>query len=162
MAYKGKHQERGGHAQGHARQIEREQVAATSVPSSGRWLVTIGIAFGVSAIGGVSIWGVLRDGGTPMTPTPGTSAPAVSILPPPKPTPTAPVVTALSPPAPGTRVPLNDTDPFTGKPVTPNSPTVTHKGYVIAFCCENSSGYRGGWARMSDSERDAVVRRYLE
>jgi len=85
-----------------------------------------------------------------------TSAPAGTPAPP------KPVATGLPPPAPGTRVPLNDVDPLTGKPITPSSPTTNYKGYVIGFCCDQSEGYRGAWARKSESEKDAFVRRYLK
>jgi hypothetical protein len=68
----------------------------------------------------------------------------------------------LPPPAPGTKVPINDTDPFTGKPIEPTSPTTNHKGYVVAFCCEKSAGYKGGWERLTESQKDALVRRFLE
>ena len=73
-----------------------------------------------------------------------------------------PAVTSLPPPAPGTRVPLNDVDPVTGKPLTPSSPTTNYKGYAIGFCCDQSEGYRGAWARKSESEKDAFVRKYLK
>jgi len=73
-----------------------------------------------------------------------------------------PAVTSLPPPAPGARVPLNDVDPLTGKPITASSPTTNYKGYVIGFCCDQSEGYRGGWARMSESQKEAFVRRYLK
>ncbi len=67
----------------------------------------------------------------------------------------------LPPPAPGTPVPLNDVDPLTGKLVTASSPTIAYKGYVIGFCCDQSGGYRGGWAQMGEAQKDAFVRRYL-
>jgi hypothetical protein len=57
---------------------------------------------------------------------------------------------------------LNDVDPVTGKPITASSPTLTHKGYVIGFCCANSEGYKGGWNRMSEAQKDAFVRRYVK
>jgi hypothetical protein len=73
-----------------------------------------------------------------------------------------PAAASLPPPAPGTRVPLNDVDPVGGKPITPSSPTVMYKGYTIGFCCTESGGYQGGWARLSEKEKDAFVRKYLK
>ena len=74
----------------------------------------------------------------------------------------APVATPPPPPAPGTKTPINDTDPVTRKPLTPTSPTLNYKGYVIGFCCADSAGYKGEWERMSENEKDAFVRRYLK
>ena len=84
-------------------------------------------------------------------------APVATPLPPP-----APLATDLPAPAPGTKTPLNDTDPVTGKPLTASSPTLAYKGYVIGFCCASSAGYKGGWDRMSEKEKDAFVRKYLK
>lgn len=67
----------------------------------------------------------------------------------------------LPPPAPGTPVPLNDTDLFTGKP-TASGPMIEYKGYMIGFCCPNCEGYRGGWARMPEWDKDAIVRGYIQ
>jgi hypothetical protein len=50
----------------------------------------------------------------------------------------------------------------TGKPLTPSSPTLVYKGYAIGFCCAQSSGYTGGWERMSEKDKDAFVRKYLK
>ncbi|MFQ5807570.1 MAG: hypothetical protein ACE5I3_14075 [Phycisphaerae bacterium] len=58
-------------------------------------------------------------------------------------------------------MPINTVDPMTGKPIGDNSPTTVYKGYVVAFCCKNSSAYKGGWARMSEVEKDAFVRRFV-
>ena len=54
-------------------------------------------------------------------------------------------------------VPVNREDPFTGKPTHRLSPTTIHKGYLVAFCCPRSGAYRGGWEKMSESEKDAFV-----
>ena len=35
-------------------------------------------------------------------------------------------------------------------------------GYVIGFCCANSSAYKGGWSRMSEADKDAFVRQCLK
>ena len=59
-------------------------------------------------------------------------------------------------------VPINDVDPVTGKPIEPSSPTLTYKGHTIAFCCASSSGYKGGWAQMTEAAKDAFVSRYLQ
>ncbi|NQT20942.1 MAG: hypothetical protein HQ592_14640 [Planctomycetes bacterium] len=61
-----------------------------------------------------------------------------------------------------TGLPINDVDPVTGKPITPTSPTLVYKEHVIGFCCEDSTGYRGGWARMSEAKKDAFVSRYSD
>jgi len=79
-----------------------------------------------------------------------------------EPAPPGPVATDLPPPAPGTKTPINDTDPVTGKPLTASSPALAYKGYVIGFCCASSAGYKGGWDRMSEKEKDAFVRKYLK
>jgi len=147
MGHKHTRKEHGQRAAQAERRGARQHAAATQPGSPGRRPVIIGVVLGTVALGGAALWGTRRDGAMRVAPAASTSAP---------------VVVGLPPPAPGTRMPLNDTDPFTGKPIEPTSPTVTHKGYVIAFCCADSSGYKGGWARMSDSERDAVVRRYLK
>lgn len=116
--------------------------------------------------------------GVTTTTTQPTSAPAksaVASLPPPRPGtglptkdvdlgvsgPGTPLAASLPPPPPGTPVPVNDVDPVTGKPLTPDSPTLDYKGYAIGFCCDKSAGYRGEWNRMSESQKDAFVRKYL-
>lgn len=53
-------------------------------------------------------------------------------------------------------------DRFTGNPIIESSPTVTYKGYVIAFCCRKSKGYRGGWDRLTEAEKDTYVRGFLK
>jgi hypothetical protein len=72
-----------------------------------------------------------------------------------------PIPASNPPAAPGTKMAINSTDPFTGKVITPKSPTVDYKGYTIAFCCEQSSGWKGGWERLSEAEKDAILRKYL-
>ncbi len=95
--------------------------------------IKIGISLGVVALGIALLLGpMLRDGGGPI------------------------------PALPVTTVPINDVDPVTGKPIEPSSPTLVYKGLTIAFCCEKSSGYKGGWVRMSEAEKDAFVRRCLK
>jgi hypothetical protein len=94
-----------------------------------------------------------------------TSAPAANPVPAPTAS-SAPAIasatTGLPPPAPGTKVPVNDVDPVTGKPLTPSSPTLAYKGYAIGFCCAQSAGYTGAWERMSEKDKDAFVRKYLK
>lgn len=74
----------------------------------------------------------------------------------------SPVLAGLPPPGPSTRVPVNPVDRFTGKPITAISPNIQYKGYVIAFCCPHSTGYRGGWDRLSEAEKDTYVRGFLK
>ncbi len=133
----------------------------------------VGVALGVVVLGTAALLGAAFRGrdaatisggtlstrqpaGAPVTPdAKGAVAPTASST-------AAPAAAELPPPPPGTRVPLNDVDPVTGKPITPNSPTLTYKGYTIAFCCGSSGGYNGGWARMSESEKETFVRRYVK
>lgn len=68
----------------------------------------------------------------------------------------------LPPPGPSTRVPVNQVDRFTGKPITASSPTIPYKGYVVAFCCPHSTGYRGRWDHLSEAEEDTYVRGFLK
>lgn len=124
------------------RAAKRQHAAAVRPGSSGLRPILIGVLLGVVVIGSAAIWGALRNGGT--------SAAVV------------PAIAALPPAPPGTRVPINTIDAFTGKPITARSPRVTHKGYVLAFCCDQCAAYKGGWARMSEDQRDAVVRRFLK
>jgi hypothetical protein len=152
MAHRRKDKERGGRAHEHARRNERQSAAGTTRAASGRRPVIIGIVLGAIAIGGAALWGGLRDGGTGRDTAASMSAPAT----------VPPTAASLPPASPGTRVPLNDVDPVTGKPITASSPTLTHKGYVIGFCCANSEGYKGGWNRMSEAQKDAFVRRYVK
>jgi hypothetical protein len=96
---------------------------------------------------------------------PGAPAPVVApASPAPAAAPSSPVpaVTELPPPGPMTRVPINDVDPVTGKPLTPTSPTLPYKGYSIGFCCDKSAGYTGGWERMSERDKDAFVLKYVK
>jgi len=112
--------------------------------------VKLGLGLGVVAIGVALIWGSLRpDGGTTLLSTVGSAA-------------AKPVVVGLPPAPPGTKAPINSADPLTSKSISPSSPTTVYKGYVIAFCCEKSSGHNGAWASMSESEKDAFVRRCLK
>ena len=57
---------------------------------------------------------------------------------------------------------MNVVDRFTRKPIVATSPTVTYKGYVVAFCCSNSAGYVGGWNRLTEAEKDTYVRGFLK
>ena len=74
----------------------------------------------------------------------------------------SPVAAGLPPPSPSTRVPVNPIDRFTGKPIIASSPTVQYKGYVVAFCCPHSTGYRGGWDRLSEAEKDTDIRGFFK
>ena len=74
----------------------------------------------------------------------------------------SPVMAGLPPPGPSTRVPVNQVDRFTGKLITASSPTIPYKGYVVAFCCPHSTGYRGGWDRLSEAEKDTYVREFFK
>ena len=68
----------------------------------------------------------------------------------------------LDPPGPTTKVPVNTIDLFTGKPITFSSPKKMHKGYTVAFCCNNSAGYNGGWDSLTEAEKDTYVRSFLK
>lgn len=119
--------------------------------------IKVGIGLGIVMLGGALLLGPAlrgRDNGALSGRAAGTTQPVAASA--------MPVVASLPPPAPGTRVPLNDVDPVTGKSLTASSPTLNYKGYVIGFCCEKSSGYKGDWARMSDNDKDAFVRKYLK
>ena len=37
-----------------------------------------------------------------------------------------------------------------------------NKGHTIGFCCAKSSGYTGGWDRMSEVPKDAFVTRFVK
>ena len=122
--------------------------------------IKLGLGLGVVAVGAALIWGSLRhDGGNSTLPrddgsmTPPSTAERAT---------TKPTVVGLPPAPSGTKAPINEFDPVTDKPITPASPTLVYKGYVVAFCCASSSGYTGAWARMSEAEKDAFVRRCLE
>jgi hypothetical protein len=56
--------------------------------------------------------------------------------------------------------PINNVDPVSGKKVGPYSPTTTHKGFTIGFCCDVSRS-EGRWERMSEEEKDAFVGRFV-
>lgn len=142
MSHKHKRTEHGKRADHGERHKAGRPARAGHAGAPGRKPVIIGVVLGAVALGGAAIWGALRDGATPAVVTP--------------------AIAALPPAPPDTRVPINTMDAFTGKPITASSPTVTHKGYVLAFCCDQCPAYKGGWARMSEAERDAVVRRYLK
>ncbi|MCH7604166.1 MAG: hypothetical protein IIB54_15520 [Planctomycetes bacterium] len=58
--------------------------------------------------------------------------------------------------------PINNVDPMTGKPIGPDQPTTFYKGYTIGFCCTKSEAYNGGWARMSEAEKDAFIARFVK
>jgi hypothetical protein len=130
----------------------------------------VGIALGVVALGAAVLLrpvlsgaggNALTQGGSDLVSLGAvagtTTAPAAGTPAPPK-----PVATGLPPPAPGTKSPLNDIDPVTGKPITSASPTLIYKGYAIGFCCGSSEGYKGAWDRMSEKEKDAFVRKCLK
>ncbi len=123
-------------------------------PTVARAILII-LGFVLVGLAGAAIWNAVRAGEVP--------AAAVKRIPfTASRTPTAqPAQPPLEPAAPGLPVPLNTTDVTTGKPIESTSPTVTHKGYTIAFCCDKSSGFRR-WPQMSEAERDALVRKYLE
>jgi hypothetical protein len=53
--------------------------------------------------------------------------------------------------------PINDVDPMSGKPIVPGI-TSQYKGYTIGHCCNVS---RGEWLALSDSQKDASLRRFL-
>lgn len=142
MSHKHARKEQRQRALDEKRASERQHAAAVHPGPSGLRPVIIGVVVGVVAIGSAAIWGALRRGDTPAA--------------------AAPAVAALPPAPPGTRVPINTIDAFTGKPITASSPTVNHKGYVLAFCCDQCTAYKSGWARMGESERDAVIRRFLK
>jgi hypothetical protein len=55
--------------------------------------------------------------------------------------------------------PINSVDLVSGNPVNYGIPTSVYKGYVIGFCCAVS---RSDWGKMSDSEKDALVRRFID
>lgn len=133
----------------------REQAALEAAEATRRRRllpIKVGIGLGVVVLGGALLFGPafrVRDSAG----SPGTSLGA-SLFGGSDPT----YVSDLPPPGPNTRVPINDTDPFSGKPHPSTGPTATHKGYVIGFCCGES--YKP-WGRLSERERDALVRRFL-
>ena len=159
-----KHSAKGKHKKQKGAAPRYDQPAETAPPriSWTRHLtpIKLGLGLGVVAVGAALIWGSLRqEAGNSTLPRDDGSTTLPSTV---APTTAKPVVVGL-PPAPlGTKTPINNVDPVTGQPIKPTSPTTVYKGYVIAFCCTNSSGYKGDWARMSETEKDAFVRRYLE
>ncbi len=121
-------------------------------PAPRRWtFIAVAVGLGILLLGGAALVGPVLKGGKATSQPAGARAPVPRSL-----------ATFLPPPAPGTRTPINDTDPVTGKPLTPTSPVLAYKGYQIGFCCDKSAGYTGGWERMSESQRDAFVRKYLK
>jgi len=147
----------GQHAAAAPRHSRPAEAGAGHSPRPRRFTpIKVGIGLGIVVLGSAALLGPAlrgRDRATlPRAPLSTTLPGGVSIM---------AGLSSLPPPAPGTRVPLNDVDPVTRKPIEAASPTITYKGYVIGFCCDQSSGYRGGWARMDDAQKDAFVRRYL-
>lgn len=127
--------------------------------------VRVGIALGVVLLGGTALVS-LSDKGRPADA--GIAVPAVPAAIPrglttsATPAPAQPPIADNPPsPPPGTRMAINATDPFTGKVISASSPTLDYKGYVIGFCCSGSEGWKGGWDRMSEADKDAFVRQCL-
>ena len=63
---------------------------------------------------------------------------------------------------PANAIAINDVDPITSEPIERDSPTTYYKGRIVAFCCENSPSANGGWERMSETEKDAFVARFVK
>ncbi|MFH0980887.1 MAG: hypothetical protein V2A79_05040 [Planctomycetota bacterium] len=124
-------------------------VWALQRPSGGKAMPTPQQATAPPA-GGTATGTLPSDTGSTTRPSVG---PSITVTPAGSPQPPAP---------PGTKAPINDMDPMTGKAVTAISPTVVYKGHVIAFCCDKSTGYNGGWEQMSEAEKDAFVQRYVK
>jgi hypothetical protein len=144
---------------------ERRQHKTSGQAARARRLtpVKIGIGLGVVLLGGTALVTVL-DTGHPagaLIAAPAASAPAEPAAAALAPSAAPAIAGGLPPPLPGTKVPINDVDLFSGKVVTSKSPTLNYKGYIIGFCCDKSPGWRGGWERMSESEKDAFVRKYI-
>ncbi len=150
----------------------RKTAAAGNVSPRPRRLtpITVGIALVVVVLGTAVLLRPVLTGGGGKTLTQGGSdltatGPVAGATTHPAGTtaaPANPVAAGLPPPAPGTKIPINDTDPVTGKPLTPTSPTLDYKGYTIGFCCTSSEGYKGAWERMNEGQKDAFVRKYLK
>ncbi len=141
-----------------------DQTAETAAPRTSRTLrvtpMKLGLGLGVVVLGAALLWGWLGpDGGNAALPRDDGSTTLPSAV---APTTAKPAVVGLQPAPPGTKEPINHYDPLTGKPINSNSPTIAYKGYVVAFCCESSSGYKGDWAAMTEAARDAFVRRFLK
>ncbi len=143
--------------------------AANAGPPSRRLVpIVVGIGLGVVVLGSAALFGPMfrdREGAaapraaeTKRPSVPPLASPPIT-LPPSAQGPSA--LPELPPPTESTPRPLNDTDPLTGKPILPTSPTTTYKGYEIGFCCTDSAAYRGGWERMSETQKDAFVWRCL-
>ena len=107
--------------------------------------VIIGVGLGIVALVCAALWRESRNDQTPTASVGDMSTPAA---------------TALPSVAQGAGVPINDVDPVTGKPIEPGSPAISYKGHLIGFCCDQSEGYKGAWARMSEAEKDLFVLRY--
>jgi hypothetical protein len=56
-----------------------------------------------------------------------------------------------------TGVPINNVDPTSGKPIVAGL-TSTYKGHTIGHCCAESQGQ---WEALSESQKDAAIRRFL-
>ncbi len=73
------------------------------------------------------------------------------------------IVTTLSvlaaPAAQSETGPVNAACPFTGRPVTADSPTVSYRGYTIGFCCGRC---QSRWAGSSEETRNATLARFVE
>lgn len=67
-----------------------------------------------------------------------------------------------SPGLPENKPPINKIDPVTGNAIEAFSPSLFYKGYKIAFCCDQSSGYTGGWDKLSEAKKDAFVQQCLK
>lgn len=116
-------------------------------------VVVLGVALYVGLTGRSSnLPASTSSGNTRNAGTAGTASPEVTQL----------SMSSLPPAPPGTKSPINDTDPVSGKPITATSPTIAYEGYVVAFCCKDSAGYKGGWDRMTETDKDAFVRRWLK
>jgi hypothetical protein len=49
---------------------------------------------------------------------------------------------------------INDACPMSGRPVDPNTPTVSYKGHEVGFCC---GGCPGPWVDKTEAEKDAFI-----
>ena len=65
------------------------------------------------------------------------------------------VVRQDPPPAGG---PVNSECPYTGRPVTADSPTARYGGHTIGFCCRRCAGR---WAAASEQAKSAVLARLV-
>ena len=55
--------------------------------------------------------------------------------------------------------PVNSVCPFTGQPVTADSPAVSYRGYTIGFCCGRC---QSRWAGSSEQTKDAALARFVK